>query len=53
VIPQFSIRTLLTATVLIAGLLALYLWFGPGVTVSIRNSGSVDIKDLVVDVTGR
>ncbi len=36
VIPQFSIRTLLTATVLIAALLALYLWFSPGVTVSIH-----------------
>ena len=36
-----------------AGLLALYLWFGPGVTVSIRNSGSMDMKDVVADVTGR
>lgn len=52
-IPRFSTRALLKATILIAGLLALYLWFRPGVTVSIHNSGSMKIKDVVVDVVGR
>ena len=52
-IPQFSIRTLLTATLLMAAILALFMWFRPGVTVSIRNSGLMDMKDVVADVTGR
>ena len=52
-IPRFSTRSLLIATVLVAVLLALYLWFRQGVTVSIHNSGSMDIKDVVVHVTGQ
>ena len=37
----------------LASILALYLWLWPGVTVSIHNSGSMEVKDVVVDVTGR
>ena len=50
---RFSLRTLLAITTCVAILMVGFLWFGPGVTVTVYNAGNSPIQDLQVHVAGK
>ena len=50
---RFSLRTILAITTCVAILTVGFLWFGPGVTVTIYNAGDSPIQDLQVHVASK
>jgi hypothetical protein len=50
---QVSLRMLLAITTFIAIFLAAWLWFAPGVKITVYNVGDFPLLDLQVHVTGR
>jgi hypothetical protein len=50
---RFSLRTLIATTACIPMFLAAFLWFWPGVTVTVHNGGISPLVGLQVHVTGK